>query len=85
MRMAIWRRPQEGFCCAVVWICPLALDAFPDVLIWDHKGPQLAKGHFKDCEVGAHWFVLLIVLCLWEERGVYASFVAKAFALFWGG
>ena len=37
-----------------------------DVLICGCKGPQRAKGQFKDYEVGANYFVLLIVLCWWE-------------------
>ena len=45
------------------------------------EGPQQAKGHFKDYEVGAICIVLWIVLCLWEG-GVFQQFYwPKCFAL----
>mmetsp|Transcript_41564 Transcript_41564/g.67317 ORF Transcript_41564/g.67317 Transcript_41564/m.67317 type:complete len:115 (+) Transcript_41564:209-553(+) len=48
---AIWRHQREGHC-VVVWVCPAALGPSADVLIWDREGPQRAKGHFKDDEMG---------------------------------
>ena len=38
----------------IVWICPLAPRTSADVLIWDREGPQQAKGHFKDYDLGAN-------------------------------
>ena len=52
-----------------------------DVLIWDRGGPQWAKGHFQDYQVGVNFIVLLIVPCFWEGGGVDTIFVAKQFAL----
>ena len=46
---AIRRNPWERWW-VVVWICPLVAHASADVLVWDHEGPQRAKGHFKDTQ-----------------------------------
>ena len=58
----------------VVLIYPHTRGTFADVVIWDCEGAQRAKGHFKDCEVGANCIVLLTVLCLWE-RGTFLPFL----------
>ena len=57
----------------MVWICLLAPDTSACVFIWDCEGPQQAKCHFKDYEVGASCTALLIVLSLWEH-GVFIQF-----------
>ena len=38
----------------MVWICPLVLRTFADVLIWDGYGPSRSRGDFFDFEVGGH-------------------------------
>ena len=70
-------------CCLVVWIYPLALGTSADVLIWGGKGPQWAKGHLKDDEVGAHCIVFLIVRCLWEGE-VFIQFSGQSICSLWG-
>ena len=65
---------RRGTCGVLCWICPLVPGTSADVLIWDRKGPERDKGHFKDDEVGASCIVLLIVLCWWD-RGVFMQFL----------
>ena len=67
---AVWRHLWGRCCVAVVWSCPLAPGTLADVFIWDCEGPQWAKGHVKDYEVGANVILLLIVLRLWEGRAI---------------
>ena len=67
--LAIWRCPRER--CCVVWICSLAPGTSANVLIRDQEGLEQAKGHFKDCALGANCIVLLIVPCFLGRRGVY--------------
>ena len=57
-----------------------------EVFIWDPGGKKRLKGHnrpkgfFKDYEVGANCFVLLIVRCLWAGEVFNVMLVAKAVA-----
>ena len=48
---------------------PLTPGTSMDALIWDRKGPEQARGRFKDNE-SAHTIVHLVVRCLWEGGGV---------------
>ena len=69
----------RGKCVVVVWGFPLALGTSADVLLLDRKGPQRAKGHFEDDEVGAN--CTLDCAMFLGRRGVHWVLVAQVFAV----